>query len=296
MALSPVTVIRRPDQSPGLSGEPAVSESLPMFGAGVVPPKPANLAKTLLKGVQVMEAFDAHHRELSLTDVVQATGLEISGARRLLTTLVVAGYLDQDRRTRRYRLSAKVLNWSVAYLGTDPLVACAYPILQNISHQSGHQFELSVLEGGDCIVVVSVASAREKISFVKGPSIGVREPAFCASTGLAILAQLPSQAAYDLLASWPREKVTEDTITDIDAIMTSLANAREKGFSSTFGSCHPRAISIGAPVMDFGGQPAAAVAVTVDVDDFTVAVAERDLSPMVMKTAQAISLAYRRAI
>jgi IclR family transcriptional regulator, pca regulon regulatory protein len=214
----------------------------------------ANLAKTLLKGLQVMESFDAGHREVSLTEIVHSTGLEISGARRLLSTLVAAGYLHQDRRTRRYRLAPKVLSWSVAYLGNDPLVACAYPILQNVSNDTGYQFELSVMSGADCVVLLSTSGAKGKISFVKGPSVGIREPAFCSSTGLAILAQLPKATAYDLICAAPRRKVTDHTVTDVDEVMRFLADTRDSGYSLTERSCHPRATSIGAAVLDYAGH------------------------------------------
>jgi len=255
----------------------------------------ANLAKTLLKGLKVMESFDAGHRELSLTEIVNMTGIEISGARRLLTTLVSAGYLNQDRRTRRYRLAPKIVSWSVAYLGNDPLVACAYPILQNVSNETGYQFELSVLSGADCVVLLSTVGTKEKISFVKGPSVGVREPAFCSSTGLAILSHMPAGAAYELITSVPRRKVTDHTVTDIDRVMQFITETRERGYSVTDRSCHPRAISIGAAVLDYASHPAGAVCITVDVNDVSLERAATELSGIVSRTAQAVSLAYQRS-
>ena len=208
--------------------------------------------------------FRCRHRELSLTEIVQVTGLEISGARRLLSTLVSAGYLDQDHRSRRYRLSAKVLRWSVAYLGNDPLVTCAYPVLQNVAHETGHQFELSVLNGRDCVVLLSMAGADKRLSLVKGPSVGVREPAFCAPTGLAMLAFMPQRTSFDLINGGLREPITDHTIVEIDAIMDVLVETRKLGYSLTDRACHPRSIALGAPVIDYAGQPVAAIALTVD--------------------------------
>ena len=255
----------------------------------------ATLARTLLKGLQVMEAFDAGHRELSLTEIVRFTGLEISGARRLLSTLVSAGYLQQDTRSRRYRLSAKVLAWSVAYLGNDPLVACAYPVLQNVAQESGHQFELCVLNETDCVVLLSMTGAAQKLSLVKGPSVGVREPAFCSPTGLAILAHMPQRAAFALLESAPRRPMTEHTVTDTEAILQMLARTRETGYAITDRACHPRAVCLGAPVFVYPGQPLAAAAITIALLDFSPARAERDYASAILKTAQAVSLAYQRS-
>ncbi len=255
----------------------------------------ATLARTLLKGLQVMEAFDAGHRELSLTEIVKMTGLEISGARRLLTTLVSAGYLQQDARSRRYRLSAKVLAWSVAYLGNDPLVACAYPVLQNVAQETGHQFELCVLNETDCVVLLSMTGAAQKLSLVKGPSVGVREPAFCSPTGLAILAHMPQRAAFALIDAAPRNRMTDHTVTEIEAILQALTRTRETGYAITDRACHPRAVCLGAPVFDYAGQPIATVAITLDINEFTPARAEREYASVILKTAQAVSLAYQRS-
>lgn len=257
--------------------------------------KPANTTGTLLKGLQVLETFDATHRELSLTEVVRLTGLEISGARRLLLTFVKAGYLDQDSRSRRYRLSSKVLRWSVAFLGTDPLVSCAYPILESVARDTGRQFELSVLRDDVCVLLLSVPGENGKLSFVDGPSIGVREPAFCSSTGIAILSRLPSHTVFDLLSARPRAKVTRHTVTNLDKVMTFVSDARERGYSITDRSCHPRAISLGSPVVDYAGKPAAAIAITLDARDFTQPQAQQEFAEIVVNTAQSISRAFQRA-
>jgi IclR family transcriptional regulator, pca regulon regulatory protein len=142
---------------------------------------------------------------------------------------------------------------------------------------------------------LSTSGSKDRISFMKGPSVGIREPAFCSSTGLAILARLSTDAAYRLVTSAPRRKVTDHTVTDIDQVMQFISQTRERGYSVTHRSCHPRAISIGAPVQDYAGQPAAAVCVTVDINDFTVEDAERELADVVVRTAQAVSLAYQRS-
>jgi DNA-binding IclR family transcriptional regulator len=261
---------------------------------GGKPPR-GNVSTTLLKGIGVLEAFDSAHRDMSLTDIVRATGLEISGARRLLATLVSASLLAQDADTRRYRLTAKVLHWSVAYLGADPLVSCAYPILDGAARRSGLQFELSVLWKHECVVLLSMPGERGKLSFVKGPSAGVREPAFCASTGLAILSGMPTRRVFEVLSQAERRPVTEHTVTDLDRIMAAIAEAREQGFAITDRSCHPRAISVAAAVFDHAGVPVAAICASVDVDEYDLDRARRELSPLVVSTAQAISHSYQRA-
>ena len=53
--------------------------------------------------------------------------------------------------------------------------------------------------------------------------------------------------------------------------MAMLAETRKLGYSLTDRACHPRAIALGAPIFDYAHQPIAAIALTVDVDEFTLA-------------------------
>ncbi|NQZ11451.1 MAG: helix-turn-helix domain-containing protein, partial [Algicola sp.] len=55
-----------------------------------------DLVKSLLKGLAVIEAFDGEDPAMTLSEVAKKTGFTRAGARRLLLTLVSAGYASQD--------------------------------------------------------------------------------------------------------------------------------------------------------------------------------------------------------
>jgi len=64
-----------------------------------------NLSSSLLSGLLVLSAFPADGSLLGNAEVARMMGMNPSTAHRYITTLVVAGLLERDTGTRRYRLA-----------------------------------------------------------------------------------------------------------------------------------------------------------------------------------------------
>jgi Fic family protein len=65
----------------------------------------ANLSSSLLSGLLVLAAFPTDGSSLGNAEVARLMGMNPSTAHRYITTLVVAGLLEKDSGTRRYRLA-----------------------------------------------------------------------------------------------------------------------------------------------------------------------------------------------
>ena len=72
-----------------------------------------NLVGGFLKGLSVIEAFDSDTSRLAIADVSKATGLDRATCRRLLLTLVHAGYAQFDGKF--FSLAPSVLRLGYAY-------------------------------------------------------------------------------------------------------------------------------------------------------------------------------------
>lgn len=62
------------------------------------------LSRSLLLGLLVLASFPADGGSLAVSDVAGQLGMSPSTTHRYMTTLLAVGLLDQDPRTRRYRL------------------------------------------------------------------------------------------------------------------------------------------------------------------------------------------------
>jgi len=62
------------------------------------------LSRSLLLGLLVLASFPADGGDLAVTDVALRLDLSPSTTHRYMTTLLAAGLLEQDPRSRRYRV------------------------------------------------------------------------------------------------------------------------------------------------------------------------------------------------
>jgi AraC-like DNA-binding protein len=64
------------------------------------------LSRSLLLGLLVLASFPSDGSSLAVSDVAAQLGMSPSTTHRYMTTLLAVGLLEQDPRTRRYKLPA----------------------------------------------------------------------------------------------------------------------------------------------------------------------------------------------
>ena len=85
--------------------------------------EPAWFVSSVEKAFQILRAFEARERSLSLTEISELTGLDKSSVQRFTYTLAALGYLHKDAEARRYTISPKIMSLGMIYLRTDPILS-----------------------------------------------------------------------------------------------------------------------------------------------------------------------------
>lgn len=241
---------------------------------------------SLDKALRVLEAFENDRRDLGITEIAVATGMTKSAAQRFVHSLNRLGLLQRDPETRRYSPGRRLLDLGFLYLRHDSLAELAAPFLIDASERCGERVNLSEFDGHDIVYVFRVPTRM--MAYVNSV-VGRRLPAFCTSGGRVALAALPEAEARRIVETSDRQPFTPQTLTEVEAVMERIAEARWLGYAFSAGEILIGELAVAAPVLDNRGRPAGAVHISVSANQWSEERVRRELAPLAMETARAIS-------
>ena len=244
--------------------------------------------QSIEKGLRIIYAFGSENRALGLTEIAAATGLGISATQRFLHTWQKLGYLKREPHSRRYFLGPKLLDFSFVYQRSSGLVEIAMPHLITLSDTCQETIHLLELDASDVLFIVRLP--RHEQRYPAGV-VGARVPAFCTSSGRAILAYRPQEETDAVLQVSDLTERTPHTLTDMEAILERLSEIRRLGYCIVNQEVLMGEISLSAPILDFTGKAIAAVSIPLSTARWSVKSAQETLVPHLLETTRAISRA-----
>ncbi len=253
-------------------------------------PRSADFVQSLERGLLVIRAFDAEHRELGLSDVARISGLTRAAARRFLLTLVRLGYVSVS--AGRFSLTPRVLELGYAYLSGLTLPEVAQPHMEALVAQVNESSSISVLDDIDIVYVARVPTRRIMSITL---SVGTRLPAYATSMGRVLLAGLPAGELDARLARCEMRPLTAHTITDADELRGVLERVRRQAWAAVDQELEEGLRSLAVPIHDASGVVVAALNVSVHASRGTMTSLRRDFLPLVAAAARAVEGDLRRA-
>ena len=247
------------------------------------------IVRSVAKTLDVIRAFDADHRDLTLSDVARRTGQTRASARRFLLSLEALGFVRSDGQL--FSLTPRVLSLGHAFLSSLRLPDVAEPHLKALTAELGESTSASVFDGDDIVYVARVQARRIMAVEIR---VGTRFPAYAASMGRAMLAFAPADALEAYLARVRLEPLTPHTVTDPEVLRAELVRVRERGWAVLDQELELGLRSVAAPVFNPRGEAIAAI--NVSTTTATVArLGDEELARRLVETARAIGEDLRLA-
>jgi DNA-binding IclR family transcriptional regulator len=239
--------------------------------------------RSILRALDVLEAFDDKRPVLSLKDLSNSIGLPAASLFRILLTLQSRGYLLQNE-DGTYQLTRKVLLGRLSERA-DKFHAMAKPELRALAAHFNETASLAYLLDDHIQVIDSIDSLHEmRISNRPGRVL----PPHCSAMGKAITAFQTREQVDRILEAYGLAPRTSHSIVDRRDFVSHLIQVRETGVAydreeSTLGG-----ICIAAAIQMPDGRAVAAVSVSTPVSRMT-AEREPETAAGVLNAAQRIA-------
>ncbi|MBB5173837.1 DNA-binding IclR family transcriptional regulator [Texcoconibacillus texcoconensis] len=228
-----------------------------------------------------------------MTEIANRLNVAKSTAHRILSTLLLKGYVQQDPRTETYSLGLRFIELGHVVLDNLDLRDAARPVLETIAQETGETTHLVVPERDDIVYIDKIESEATIRMFSR---VGRRAPLYCTGVGKAILAYLESDELQEIVERISFEPKTKFTITTKEEFLIVLDKVRLRGYSIDDEEHEEGIRCAAAPIFNHEGRVIAGVSIAGPSQRMTDEKLDRD-SLIVRQRAQEISakLGYREA-
>ncbi|WP_342237996.1 IclR family transcriptional regulator [Inquilinus sp. OTU3971] len=216
--------------------------------------------KSLQRGFAILRALaEAGGEGAKLIRIAEATGLTQATVHRLLQALLAEGMVEQDGRSRVYRLGIDFFALAARAGNPGNLRDLCRPVLQRLSAMLGDTVFLLVRSGFDAMCLDRCEGPFPIRSFTG--DIGGRVPLGVGQGALVILAFLPEAEREEAIRFNVPRLIGQSFMMDEVHLRTEMAKARETGFAARRDFAIPGMGGVAVPILDREGRAVAAFSI-----------------------------------
>ena len=202
---------------------------------------------TLARALSVLEVFSETRPVWGVREISRHLETNPATASRIVSTLQMAGYLEQDPETQRYSLGPKIVKLASIYAKQNPIQQVAHKVFESYSDRFEHNFYLGQIYNYE-VVYLTVAEGRGplRITVPAGGSV----PLYGTAIGKVLLAYKDVEFQMDYLDHVELVPFTGKTIVSRQELLAILKKIREEGFYINHGEYYEDIGAVGMPVFD----------------------------------------------
>ena len=242
--------------------------------------------RALARGLSILSLFDIDHREWTIDEIADRTGLLRMTAYRMVRTLEAAQYLVRDTVTNQYHLGPATLAMTYVAQDYSEFVELARPFLEELVDKTGESVTLAVEIDGTPVCVSIINTLRP---FQRQTAPGRILGGLASVHGKIFAAFKHPDERAELLAG-PPHQWTPYTVTDPRALSEELDRIAREDCAFDVEGLYLSTCAVGSPIRDQLGTVVAALSVVMPAGRFGPD--ERDLCVRAVMDAAAALSAY----
>ena len=243
-------------------------------------------ATTVTKLCRVIDQFQ-EHQSYGITDLARRTELLPSDVHRILASLRIFGYVEQDPETRKYRLGFSLLRLGLAALHSNQLCGKARPVLMRLSAEIAATTRLALLDRRE-LKVFLVDQVKGPKDLALGDHLGGAERLHCTALGKTIMANMSHDIALSAMEKSGLKRFTRHTMTEPSILERQFEEIRRLDYAVDREEHLNGLCCLASPVRDNAGNVVGAISTAMPSSEFA-AWDESDLGARIKAAALRVS-------
>ena len=223
------------------------------------------VVQSVERTLSILEVLSDYENGLGITEISEKVNLHKSTVHRLLSTLMVKGYVQQNEDTNRYKLTLKLFELGSKKVEKMNIVTAARPLLQELMEKTNEVIHLVVREGTEIVYIAKVESQNPIRMYSR---IGKRSPVYCTAVGKSMLSHMTDNEVELIWNNSHIEKLTENTVIDYEKFKENLSIIRKQGYAIDEQENEIGIRCIGTSILDYNGHVCGAISISGSIISF----------------------------
>lgn len=204
--------------------------------------------KSVGNALKIINLFQQQRRSLTITDIVNLSGLDRASVNRIVYTLTNDAYLV--KRDRKYNLSDIFLQLSNAYLQSSNIMQDIRSEMEFISNKHGEATFLFADKKDRYILIDWYVPKGASYS---RSQMGETLPHNCSSVGKVFLSQYDDETIRSIVARDGFFRSTERSICEVEPFLDEIHFVQKNGYAACVGEYMLETGALGVPIYNNSG-------------------------------------------
>jgi len=214
---------------------------------------------SVIKAIDVINHLAQSDKDLGVTEISEDLGMGVSATYHLLNTLRECNIIEQNNRTKKFKLSLKLWQIGMLAYGQNHISITLKPFLKKLKELTGETANLTVLDNDHIVYIAQDESNKPIKMFTK---TGASAPLHCTGAGKILLAYQNEGKRDSILNNIELLKFTENTIIEKEALIKKLEEIKEQGYGFDEEERNLDVFCIGAPVFGVNDEIMACLSIS----------------------------------
>ena len=186
--------------------------------------KEKKIIGSIVKAVEVIEYLANSETGAGATEISRGLSYGVSSTYHILNTLKECNIIEQDQRTKKFKLGLKLWQLGMLAYEHNPISVTLRPYLRKLKDITGETANLTVMDNYQIVYIAQEESDKLVKMFTK---TGATAPLHCTGAGKIFLAYKDEKVRDAIIDKLELTKFTENTIVDREELIKELEEIRK---------------------------------------------------------------------